>query len=217
MKLPALLGFLLLALPLAAAPEPGFTSLFNGTDFAGWTKVGGNGQFLVQDGCIVGNGTNVSSNTFLRTNLVAYDFDYRFEMQFDDLTGNSGAMFRANLVNGITTGYQCEHDNNITRAWTAGLFDENRRGWLVPLGSSTTSEAARDFSAQGKQLFRANEWNHIRVLCQGNRVRIWLNGQLRSDFTETNAQYLQGGFFALQVHSGASCKVRWRNLRVKLL
>ena len=208
---------LLLLVPLAAAPEAGFTSLFNGTDLTGWTKVGGNGLYSVEDGCIVGNGVNISSNTFLRTNLTAYDFDFRFEMKFDDLTGNSGAMFRASLVNGITTGYQCEHDNNATRSWSAGLYDENRRGWLVPPSSSTTTETARDFTSQGKQLFRTEDWNKIRVLCLGSRVRIWLNGQLRADYAETNAQYLKEGFFALQVHSGASCKVRWRNLRLKIL
>ncbi|MCW1921768.1 DUF1080 domain-containing protein [Luteolibacter arcticus] len=217
MMLRVLLTSLSLLLPLAAAPETGFTALFNGTDLTGWTKVGGNGQFSVEDGCIVGNGVNVGSNTFLRTNLTAFDFDFRFEMKFDDLSGNSGAMFRAELVSGRTTGYQCEHDNSTSRAWTAGLYDEARRGWLFPAGGSTTTEAARDFTAQGKQLFRADGWNQIRVLCQGSRVRIWLNGQPRSDYTETNTLYLKEGFFALQVHSGASCKVRWRNLRFKAL
>ena len=103
---------LLLATSIASIAEEGFTPLFNGKDLSGWKSVGGNGEFKVEGDAIVGFGENIKGNTFLRTEKTYKDFDFRFEMKFDDLTGNSGMMFRANQKpgeNGRDFGYQCEH------------------------------------------------------------------------------------------------------------
>jgi hypothetical protein len=37
------------------------------------------------------------------------------------------------------------------------------------------------------------------------------------DFTDTGKEATAEGFFGMQVHSGKSCHVRWRNLRIKEL
>lgn len=231
MKRRALLA--LIVCPFIAAcqaAEPGFTALFNGKDLTGWTKVNGNGEYRIEDGCIVGFGENVGSNTFLRTDKTYKDFDFRFEMKFDDLSGNSGMMFRGlqRDGNGRVYGYQCEHDNDRNRAWTAGLYDEARRGWLAPYRNDAKKEyskaeqkkhedARKDFTAQGKKIFKWDDWNEIRIVCKGKRIQIWLNGEERVDFRDDAPEFTPEGFFALQVHSGKSCKVRWRNLRIKEL
>jgi hypothetical protein len=132
-KLISLLSAISLLAPLHG--EEGFASLYNGKDLTGWKKVNGDGDFHVDGECIVGAGKNVKSNTFLRTEKTYKNFDFRFEMKFDDLSGNSGMMFRALQKpgeDGRVNGYQCEHDNGKDRAWTAGLYDEARRGWLQP-------------------------------------------------------------------------------------
>jgi len=211
----SLLFALSLVLPLAAAEE-GFTPLFNGKDLDGWKRVNGNGEFKVEGDCIVGFGENVRSNTFLRTEKTYGDFDFRFEFKFDDLSGNSGMMFRGLQKpgeDGRVHGYQCEHDNGRGRAWTAGLYDEARRGWLFPKKGEKAAEKA--FTEQGRKIIKWDGWNEIRIVCEGKRVRIWLNGEERVDFTDEGKEFTPEGFFALQVHSGKSCKVRWRNLRVK--
>ena len=110
------------------------TPLFNGKDLSGWKIVGGNGQYKIEGDCIVGFGENIKGNTFLRTEKTYKDFELTFEFKFDHLKGNSGVMFRANQKpsedgNGRVFGYQCEGDNT-KRGWTAGLYDEARRGWL---------------------------------------------------------------------------------------
>ena len=46
---------------------------------------------------------------------------------------------------------------------------------------------------------------------------VWLNGKERVDYTDEGKEFTPEGFFALQVHSGKSCKVRWRNIRIKEL
>jgi hypothetical protein len=224
MKLRTLIAASLLALPLCQAAEPGFTDLFNGTDLTGWKRVNGNGEYKIEDKQIVGFGENVKSNTFLRTEKTYKDFDFRFEMKFDDLSGNSGMMFRGLQKpgdDGRVHGYQCEHDNGKARAWTAGLYDEARRGWLEPKkGDKDTEEdkkAQADFTKQGQKITKWEDWNEVRIVCKGKHIQIWLNGEERVDYTDEGKDFTPEGFFALQVHSGKSCKVRWRNIRIKEL
>lgn len=210
-----------LALPSLA--EEGFTPLFNGKDLTGWTVVNGDGKYSVEGDCIVGTGDKVKSNTFLRTEKTYKNFDYRFEMKFDDLSGNSGMMFRGlqkEGKDGRVHGYQCEHDNGKDRAWTAGLYDEARRGWLAPLKQKNTPEEKaqqKAFTEQGQKIFRWDDWNQIRIRCEGNHIQIWLNNEVRVDYKDEAPEFTPEGFFALQVHVGKSCKVRWRNIMIKEL
>ena len=227
-----ILASALLALPACGeVAEDGFTPIFNGTDLTGWRVVNGQADFSVENGEIVGRGENLRQNSFLRTERTYGDFDFRFEFKFDDLTGNSGLMFRAEQRDGGTGrvfGYQCEHCNNTQRAWTSGIFDEARRGWLVPYRDDNkkpyTEEekaahtAAREaFTEQIQRLMKWDEWNDFRILAQGRRIQIWFNGEQTVDFTDDGEEFTPEGFFGLQVHSGKSCNVRWRNLRIKEL
>lgn len=198
--------------------------LFDGDSLQGWSKVGGTGQYKVEDGCIVGFGEDIKGNTFLRTDKVYGDFELTYQFRFDSRIGNSGLMFRAAQKpaddgNGRVFGYQCEADNGHDRSWTAGLYDEARRGWLSPPRNNKSDAALRaDFTAQGQRLFRWNDWNDIVVRCEGNRIRTWLNGELRVDFTDTDDEHdTRQGFIALQVHGGKSCAVRWRGLTLQPL
>lgn len=195
--------------------------LFNGKDLTGWKKVGGTGEYKVEDGCIVGFGENVKGNTFLRTEKTYTDFELTYEFKFDHRKGNSGLMFRANQKpsedgNGRVFGYQCEGDNT-DRSWTAGLFDEARRKWLVPTKNKDkeSAEFAMKFTEQGNNLFKWEEWNTITIRCVGNHITTHLNGELRVDFTDTDEEHdTREGFFGLQVHGGKACQVRWRNLKL---
>ncbi|MFC4993383.1 3-keto-disaccharide hydrolase [Rubritalea tangerina] len=210
---------------VAEEASQGKVELFNGKDLTGWKVVGGNGEFKVEDGCIVGFGKNIRGNTFLRTEKTYKDFEFCYEFKFDDLSGNSGVMFRANQKpsddgNGRVFGYQCEACNTKGRAWTAGIFDEARRGWLYPVKKGTAEqEKVRDaFTEQGKALFKWDDWNTITIRCEGNRIQTWLNGEKRADFTDEDKKHdTREGFFGLQVHGGKSCNVRWRNLTLKAL
>ena len=198
----------------------GMIELFDGKTLKGWKAVGGNGQYKVEDGCIVGYGKSVKGNTFLRTEKTYGDFELTYEFKFDDRTGNSGLMFRALQKpsedgNGRVYGYQCEGDNT-DRSWSAGLYDEKRRGWLFP--SKKDKEHCAKFTAQGQKLFKWDTWNTIKIRCKGNHIQTWLNGEKRVDFIDLDKKHdTREGFFGLQVHSGKSCNVRWRNLRLKQL
>lgn len=199
-------------------------NLFNGKDLTGWKIVGGNGKFKVEDGCIIGHGKNVKGNTFLRTTDTYQNFEVSFDFKFIDRSGNSGFMFRANQKpsdngNGRVFGYQCEGDNG-DRSWTAGLFDEARRGWLFPSKNKGEANAKHraDFTAQGTEIFKWDSWNTIKVRCEGNHIQTWLNGEKRVDFIDTDKTHdTREGFFGLQVHSGKSCNVSWKNIKLTKL
>lgn len=220
MKLPRILIITSLilggaALGHAAEHEEGFVPLFDGKTLDGWRTVGGTGKFKVEDGLIVGYGEKIKGNTFLRTEKTYGDFDLRFS--FKRIHGNSGMMFRAAQrpgENGRVFGYQCEHGNRPERAWSAGIYDEARRGWLQPHSTDPRSQSA--FTRQGQRLTNWEQWNDVRILCKGNVTKIWFNGELRVHFIDTDKEHnTLSGFFGLQVHSGDKSLVSWKNIRIK--
>lgn len=207
----------------AALDKNGYKALFNGTDFTGWKKIGGNGNFEVKDQTVRGFGENIKSNTFLRTEATYRDFVLVFQVKMLDRSGNSGCQFRSNQRdgNGRVFGYQCEHDNfkNGKRAWTAGVFDEARRKWLYPGKLGGNDEATKiAFTEQGVKLFKWDDWNTIVIRCKGPHIQTWLNGEKRADFIDNDEEHFtQEGFIALQVHSGESGDILWRNIYLKEL
>ena len=221
-----------LALNPAPANAEGWTDLFNGRDLSGWTQRGGNADYAVEEGCIVGTSVPDTPNSFLCTKEVYDNFILEFEFQVDPRL-NSGVQIRSEcfaeptevlwngkakrIPAGRVHGYQVEIDPDPKRDrwWTAGLYDEARRGWLYPgsLGGNGAS-----FSDQGRKVFKSGEWNRIRVEAIGDSIRTWLNGEPRAEIRDA---LTPRGLIALQVHGiggnadKAGAQVRWRNLRIR--
>ena len=213
-------------IPKSADPaeleKAGFVALFDGKTLKGWRKAGGTGQYKVENEAIVGFGKNIRGNTFLCTEKTYRDFILVFQFQFGDPSGNSGCQFRSaqRNQNGRVFGYQCEHDNNKNRSYTAGIYDESRRGWLYP-GKFTKQEgkaADKEFTTAGQEAFKWDDWNTIVIRCRGNHIQTWLNGVARADFKDTDEEHFTAeGFIGLQVHGGKSAHVLWRRLYIKEL
>ncbi len=112
-------------------------------------------------------------------------------------------------------GYQVEIDNDPNRArfWSAGIYEEGCRGWIYPGFGGGDPKA---FTDQGARLTKVDDWNHVRVECQGDRIRTWLNGELRADVRDSR---VARGFIGFQVHSHKrpGLEVRWRNIRIREL
>jgi hypothetical protein len=108
---------------------------------------------------------------------------------------------------GRVHGYQVEIDPS-DRAWTGGIYDEARRGWLDDLGDNEPARRA----------FRPGEWNRLRIECRGDSIRTDLNGVRAADLTDA---LTPSGFIGLQVHGvgdrAEPLEVRWRNIRLKPL
>ena len=110
---------------------------------------------------------------------------------------------------GRVHGYQVEIDPSTDRAWTGGIYDESRRGWLVDLTDKPEAQKA----------FKQNEWNGFRIECRGASIKTWLNGVPVADLKD---EMTPSGFIALQVHGvdkdqTEPMDVAFRNLRIKEL
>jgi hypothetical protein len=208
MKTTKLVLFAMLAASLCTFSQEKWESLFNGKTTTGWKVLNGTAEYTVKDGAIVGTSKLNTPNTFLATKKMYGDFILELEFKVDKGL-NSGIQFRSNSLKeykeGRVHGYQCEIDPSA-RAWSAGIYDEGRRGWLYPMEKNPKSKIA----------YKAGEWNKVRIEAIGKSLRTWLNGipcaNVLDDMTAS-------GFIALQVHQIGKPEevgktVQWRNIRI---
>ena len=93
------------------------------------------------------------------------------------------------------------------RAWTGGIYDEGRRGWLNDLKNNEPARKA----------FQQKDWNQFRIECKGDSIKTWLNGVPAADVKDG---VTPSGFIGLQVHAVKTndpLEVRFRQLRIKEL
>ena len=213
-----------LALPAAVrAAEAGWVNLFDGKTLDGWEQRSGKALYRVEDGAIVGKTVANTPNSFLCTKKTYGDFVLEFEFKVaPDM--NSGVQFRSEFyaketeaeINGKKKkfpadrvfGYQYEIDPS-PRAFTGGVYDEARRGWLADLKENAAAQKA----------FKLGEWNKARIECRGDQITTWINGVKAADLKDGMTRR---GLIALQVHSINAKKqpgeeIRWRNIRLKEL
>lgn len=186
-------------------PAPTTHGIFDGKSLRGWVQRGGAAVYRVEDGVIIGETRPNQPNTFLCTEKEYSDFILELEFKVDPAL-NSGVQVRSHArPQGELErvfGYQVEIDPS-DRAWTAGIYDEARRGWLV------------NPSEQARGAFRQRDWNSLRVEARGTQLRTWLNGvpaALLVDGMDAS------GFIALQVHGVGPrtepLTIMWRSLKL---
>lgn len=196
--------------------------LFNGQNLDEWVRHGGEAKYSVEDGQIVGRTVPNTPDSFLCSKKEYGDFILELDFKVDEEL-NSGVNVRSHCLDVPTTaewqgktiripanrvhGYQVEIDPS-ERAWSGGIYDEGRRGWLNDLQNN---EAAR-------KAFKSKQWNHLRIECRGDSIKTWLNDVPAADLHDSMTPT---GFVALQVHSVRDktepLEVRWRNMRIQEL
>lgn len=205
-----------------------YTMIFNGENLEGWEVKGGDANFYVEDGAIVGLTEEDVPNSFLVTENEYDDFVLELEFKIDPEI-NSGVQIRSGVYEKDTTtaylsgkleegtrdwkagrvhGYQIEIDPS-DRAWTGGFYEEGGRGWLQPLTDNVASQEA----------FKQGEWNHLKINADGNHFETWINGVKAADTTDDVAR---SGFIGLQLHSAwkdqqVGKKVWFRDIRIQEL
>ena len=207
-KLFSLVFCFILSTTIACASTP-WISLFDGQTLSGWRQNGGAAKYTVEDGAIVGTTSLNTPNSFLCTKQFYSDFILELQFKIDPKL-NSGIQIRSNSFpeynNGQVHGYQVEIDPS-DRKWTAGIYDEGRRGWLNTLEDNKPAQNA----------FVQNQWNSIRIEAIGDTIKTWINDVPASHLYDTRTST---GFIALQVHSIGNDKskegldVCWRNIRI---
>ena len=195
------------AAAISVNAQSNWRNLFNGKNLKGWTKINGNAEYVVKDGVIIGTTKFDTPNTFLAYDEDFSDFILEFDFLVDDAL-NSGVQFRSASLDsykkGRVHGYQFEIDPS-PRAWSAGIYDEARDGWLYTIDDPA-----------GKAAFRNGKWNHARIEAVGNRIRTWLNGVPCTNLVDERCSH---GFIALQVHSIKNQEqlgknICWKNIRI---
>lgn len=193
---------------LLSAQQDGFRPLFNGKNLDGWESYGGEAPFKAEGENILGKAIVNTPNTFLCTDRPYGDFILELEF-YNDAPLNSGVMARGQWrqqgdIRQIY-GYQVEIDP-LARAYTGGVYDEARRGWIYPL----------HYNPPARSAYLPGEWNKMRIEFIGNELRTFLNGHSVANLVDDlDAE----GMICLQVHAIglelAGKEMRWRNIMIK--
>ena len=195
----------------------GFKPLFNGKDLTGWRNPYKYGKASVKDGEIHLLG---DKKFFLVTEKKYANFRLSVDVHLPEGPANSGVMFRCHVEPNKVFGYQAECDGS-DRRWSAGLYDEKRRGWIFPSKKDTPESA---FTVQESQAYfkkpeirnalKRNGWNRYEIECRGSHIVISLNGIKVTDLDDdTDAS----GFLGVQHHGEKGQLYRFKNLYIQEL
>jgi hypothetical protein len=164
----------------------------------------------VENGEVIGVSKTNTPNTFMATREVYGDFILEYEMKMDPGL-NSGVQFRSVALQPDGTrrvnGYQVECDDDESRPWAGGIYEEAARGWLYPMAYNMGAARAN----------RRGAWNRFRVEAVGSTIRTYINGV---NFANLVDDRRSEGFIALQVHGiGDEAElegkeIRWKNIRI---
>jgi len=210
MKLISLILFIAIIIPnKICSQNPNWISLFNEKNLEGWEKLNGEADYKVVNGELIGLTKINTTNTFLCTKEKFGDFILEFEILADPEI-NSGVQIRSNSFpeyqNNRVHGYQFEIDPS-PRAFSGGIYDEGRRGWVYPLS----------LNEKGRKAFNNGVWNKCRVEAIGNSIKTWINGVQCANLIDNETKE---GFIGLQVHNigtdldKAGREIKWRNIRI---
>lgn len=217
--------------------QDGWKDLFDGKTLNGWqvlnqdwTNPNSKPDFYIEDNMIVCNTTMNNEGGYLVTEKSYANFILEFDVKIDTSL-NSGLQCRSHIWEkdtatiyvagdtqgtkhqtkwrtGYVWGYQIEVDPS-SRAWSGGLYEPGNRGWIVTLAGKE----------EARKAFNPMDWNHFKILMNGNKIQTWVNGVLTVDTTDDMSN---SGFIGLQFHGAfkkwqENKKSMWKNIKIKEL
>lgn len=190
--------------PTAIHAEDKPVSLFNGKDLDGWE--GDLKTWRVEQGAIAGGSldTTVPRNEFLCTTKSYGDFELKlkFKLLGDRAKANAGVQFRTKRIpmHHEVSGFQAD----IGQDYWGALYDESRRNKVLAKPTKETLE----------KIVKYDEWNDYVIRAEGDRIRLWLNGTLTVDYTETDPKIEKTGIIGLQIHGGAKAVAYYKDITI---
>lgn len=184
-------------------------SLFNSKNFNGWE-----GDTLktwrIQNGAIVGGSlvTAVPHNDFLCTKRSYANFELKLKFKLSGTEGfiNSGVQFRSKRL--ISPAYEMMgYQADLGAGYWASLYDESRRNKTLIAPSADLIQ----------KILKPQDWNDYEIRAENRRIRIYLNGQLTVDYTETDESIPQTGIIGLQIHGGGKAEVAYKDIMMQEL
>ena len=172
-------------------------SIFDGETTKGWHNPYDWGEVSVKEKEIrlVAN-----KKFFLMSDKQYGDYIFEGEVKLPEGKSNSGFMLRGQEKKNKVFGYQAEADPT-DRKWSGGLYDEGRRQWLNPLADQPKAQEA----------FKKTDWNKYRIVCEGDHLKIFVNGIKTTDYHDPVD--LEGAI-GLQHHGENGQVYAFRNLKV---
>ena len=183
---------------LSCVPVSGaeWIELFNGKNLDGWTvKCRPQDQdkkdyWKVENGAIEAETPPGSKHHYiwLLSDRQFGDFELHLKVQtFASTTGNSGVQVRSQYddAEGWLDGPQV--DIHPPGPWRCGfIYDETREAkvWLYP-DVGAPANAKPEHAPQGWKWFHAGDadrWNDVRIVCQGARIKTFINGVPVADY-----------------------------------
>jgi hypothetical protein len=188
--------------------DSGWVDIFNGKDLKGWHNPYPHGEATVRNGVIE---LVASKKFFLAYDKQVSDFEILAEIKLPSGRANSGILFRSQKRdNGYMFGYQAEVDGS-DRRWSGGLYDEGRRGWVHPKKPLDNPYNIKNWGTNRRNALKRDLWNRYKVRCEGNRIKIWVNGVNTTDLIDDTDSK---GFIAIQHHGEKGQVYRFKNLRL---
>ena len=179
-------------------PESGYTAIYNGAT-TGWTQ-SGPGSFTNTDATLTSTG-GLGLLWYSAKQYTSYSLKADWRM-----TGDSNSGIQVGFPNpgsdpnvAQNQGYEIQIDATDTADRTTG---------------SIYAVKSADIAARDAALNPPGEWNTFEVLVEGQRIRVYLNGTLINDFTNTDPARNLDGYIGIQNH-GSGDTVAFRNIRIK--
>lgn len=169
-----------------------------GVGLAGWhVDAEHAGHWSNEDGTILGENEN-QRGSILWTDGAYGDFELTVEYQTDDEDYDSGIFLRADSHQ-----VQIGISRSLQRDMTGCIYApaDGKGGYPGTTDDETIEEH-----------HRLGEWNTLRIVVMGKRIRTFLNGE---PFVDYEADTIPAaGPIGLQLHQGVHMKMRFRNIRV---
>ena len=179
------------------------------TDNANYLPKGWEGDaqyFRMQDGAIVAGNLQrpIPNNEFLCTEKSYRDFQITLKARLIGEGKNAGVQFRSIRIpdHYEVIGYQCDIGESPERSIWGSLYDESRRKEFL---AHPPAENMAD-------LVKTDDWNEFKIVVEGPRIQIWLNGIQTVDYTEAEANIEQEGKICLQIHSGPPAEAWYKDI-----
>jgi hypothetical protein len=201
----------------AQTVETGFTSIFNGRDFTGWTIAGPAESFTIQDGAIVAKGQ--ASHAYYTGSVGNHRFR-DFELKVDIMT-------RAGSNGGVYVLTQFQETGGNARA--SGRFPS--KGFEIQVNNSHTDRIRSGslyhvVDVLDQSPAKDDEWFTEHIIVKGDTITVNVNGKQVVRWTQTpdwdggregpGRRITGPATIALQAHDPNST-VYYRNIRIKQL
>jgi len=186
---------------VAAADQPdtsGLKPIFNAKDLSGWNVPDPNPFWRVEEGILIGENDPKQKGHVLYTIESYKDFIIETEARWSGEI-DSGIMLRKPELQ-LQIGVSRSLKKDMTCSFYTG-------------GAERYPEAGQ---AKGlEKALKPDQWNKIILEAKGDHFRVWLNGDLVTDYT--TSKYPEAAPIGLQIHPGLKMKVEFRNIRLKVL